>query len=282
MKTILVATDFSETASHAAYYAVSMAMQIGIPRIILYHSYDIPYVSSDLPLPEPDNIQQLHEKSVEFLEYLKNDLLTVSSRKIRIEAHTNEHPLALAIETFIEEEDIELVVMGTTGKSRIEKILVGSNCLSLAKECTVPLLLVPFEAPVERIKRVALATDLKEVAEISPVMAIKTFVHTLQAKLFILNVEHNESDHYSPDIIAQQTALHKLWDSENPEYHFTDHKDCAAGIMDFVEERDIQLVIAIPKKYSFFQSLFHRSVTEKLAYHSHIPLLFIRKTELID
>jgi len=282
MKTILVATDFSETASHAAYYAVSVAMQIGFPRIILYHSYDIPYASSDIPLPEPDNIRQLHEKSVEFLEYLKNDLIIVAGKQIIIDIHTNESPLALAIETFIAEEDIQLVVMGTTGKGKIENILLGSNCLSLAKECTVPLLLVPYEAPVERIKRIVLATDLKEVAEISPVMTIKNLIHALQAKLFILNVDHNESEHYSPDIITQQSALHKLWDAENPEYHFTDHKDCAAGIMAFAEEKDIQLVIAIPKKYSFFQSLFHRSLTEKLAYHSHIPLLFIKKTQFLD
>ncbi|MNV56860.1 hypothetical protein D3C71_1491650 [compost metagenome] len=52
--------------------------------------------------------------------------------------------------------------------------------------------------------------------------------------------------------------------------------------MSFAEENDIQLVIAIPKKYAFFQSLFHRSLTEKLAYHSHIPLLFIKRSELID
>lgn len=282
MKTILVATDFSETASHAAYYSVSMAMQIGFPRIMLYHSYDIPYASSDIPLPEPDNIQQLHEKSVAFLEYLKNDLTTVAGQQITIDIHTNESPLLLAIETFVQEEDIQLVVMGTTGKRKIEKILLGSNCQSLAKECTVPLLLVPYEAPVERIKRIVLATDLKEVAEISPVMTIKNLIHALQAKLFILNVDYNESEHYSPDIIAQQKALHKLWDDENPEYHFTNNKDCAAGIAAFAEEKDIQLVIAIPRKHSFFQSLFHRSLTEKLAYHSHIPLLFVKKTQFLD
>lgn len=282
MKTILVATDFSETASHAAYYAISMAMQIGFPRIILYHSYDIPYASSEIPLPEPDNIRQLHEKSLEFLEYLKNDLMTVAGKQIIVDIHTNEIPLVLGIETFIEQEDIQMVVMGTTGKGKVERTLFGSNCLSLAKECTVPLLLVPYEAPVERIKRIVLATDLKEIVQIGPVMTIKNMIHTLKAKLFILNVDQNESEHYSPDIIAQQSALHKLWDAENPEYHFSNHKDSAAGIMAFAEEKDIQLVVAIPRKYSFFESLFNRSLTEKLAYHSHIPLLFINKTQLLD
>lgn len=282
MKTILVATDFSETASHAAYYAVSIAWQIGFSRIILYHSYDIPYVSSELPLPEPADVKQLHQQSLEFLEYLRNDLLTLGNQQTLIEVHTDERPLMLAVQAFTAEEEIELVVMGIRGKNKIEKLLLGSNSLNVAKECDVPLLLIPLEAPIERIKRIALATDLKEVAEISPVVTIKKLIHALKAKLFILNVDYNESEHYSPDIIAQQTALHKLWDDENPEYHFTNHKDCAAGIMSFAEENDIQLVIAIPKKYAFFQSLFHRSLTEKLAYHSHIPLLFIKRSELID
>jgi hypothetical protein len=40
---------------------------------------------------------------------------------------------------------------------------------------------------------------------------------------------------------------------------------------------DIQLVIMVPEKYGFFKSLFHHSVTKKLAFHTHIPLLLLKE-----
>lgn len=281
MKTILVATDFSENASHAAYYATALTLQIGISRLILYHSYDVAYQATDLPIPEPHEIQTIHKQSTEFLEYLKKDLESVATGDTIIEIHTDERPLSTGIEILCKEKDIRLIVMGTTGKSKMEKVLLGSNSFHIANECNIPLLLVPLESPVERIKRVVLATDLKNVAEISPVNLIKSFLHVLNAKLFILNVD-NDCDQNNPETIKEQESLHQLWDSEDAEYHYTKHEDIAMGIMKFADEQQAQLVIAVPRKHGFFHSLFHRSLTEKLAYHSHIPLLFVKRNKWED
>lgn len=49
--------------------------------------------------------------------------------------------------------------------------------------------------------------------------------------------------------------------------------------MDFAEDEDVDLVITIPKKFGFFESLFKRSVTKKLAYHTEIPLLILKGKE---
>jgi hypothetical protein len=47
--------------------------------------------------------------------------------------------------------------------------------------------------------------------------------------------------------------------------------------MRFADREDIQLVITLPQKYGFFESLFHRSVTKKLAFHTHLPLLLLNE-----
>jgi len=277
MKTILILTDFSEAALNAAKYGAALTHQLGTPSMILYHSYEFIPIPTDIPVPEPSGVINFHEESIEHLNDLKNTLQSLVNKKTTIEIRTDERPLFLAEQLITEQQHAGLVIMGITGKSNLEELLVGSNTVAIAKECTVPLLVVPKEAKFENIRNVLFACDLKKVSKSTPVNVIKTFIHAMGAKLFILNVDHNDRDHFDPDIITQQAILHDQWDSENPEYHYTDHEDTAEGIMQFADEHDIQLVITVPKKYDFFESLFHRSVTKKLAFHTHIPLLLLKE-----
>ena len=50
MKTILIPTDFSTTAKNAAFYALGIAKQFGMDRIVLYNAYQAP-VSVDPMVP---------------------------------------------------------------------------------------------------------------------------------------------------------------------------------------------------------------------------------------
>src|SRR5471030_2961393 len=49
MKTILIATDFSESSMNAGCYAVSLAKQLDA-KVILLHIFHIPIVPSETPI----------------------------------------------------------------------------------------------------------------------------------------------------------------------------------------------------------------------------------------
>jgi nucleotide-binding universal stress UspA family protein len=44
-----------------------------------------------------------------------------------------------------------------------------------------------------------------------------------------------------------------------------------------VNNHPIDMLIMLPKKHSFFASLFHKSQSKEMAYHSHIPLLALHQ-----
>ncbi len=48
------------------------------------------------------------------------------------------------------------------------------------------------------------------------------------------------------------------------------------AIHDFVERHKVDMLLVIPKKTGWFESLFSRSHTKMLAFHSHVPLLCLR------
>jgi len=49
MKTILLLTDFSDTALNAARYGAALTHQLGTSSMILYHSYEFIPIATDIP-----------------------------------------------------------------------------------------------------------------------------------------------------------------------------------------------------------------------------------------
>ncbi|WP_316819182.1 universal stress protein [Pedobacter nyackensis] len=276
VKNMLVLTDFSESSSNAAKYAADLAHQLKSKNLILYHSYESVAIPATAFAPVTGRFTETHEQSLEKITNLKNEVEEWAPEETAVEVRTDERTLISAVNALTAQHYIGLVVAGITGKSSIERVLVGSNTVTLAKNCHAPLLIVPPVAVFQPISTVVFACDLKRVAESTPVLAIKTFVHALGAKLLILNVDY-EGGHFDPDTIKEMTHLHELWDNEKPEYHYIDSEDTVAGIMEFARLQDAELVIMVPKHYGFFEGIFHRSLTKKLAYHTHRPLLLFRE-----
>lgn len=275
IKNILVTTDFSKASINAAEYAAALSHQLRIDNLVLYHSYaalDIPTTSY---AAMPWQYDEQPEVCLEKTKNLQKDLEALISTHTRIEVYNDERALIVAINEISAKLNIGLVITSTTGKSNLERILVGSNALSLAKHCKVPLLMIPPQITFKPIKQIVFACDLKNVSESTPIYAIKTFVHALGAKLLILNVDQDET-HFNPDRIKEMTALHQLWDREEPEYHYIDDENTAHGIVMFAEKYQADLIVTVPKVYGFFESIFHSSITKKLTYTTHLPLLLFK------
>lgn len=277
MNTILVTTDFSTAALNAAKYAIGLANALGANQLIIYHSYDITPVVADVPTLESDRRFAL-EGSLTALESLESQLRTYGSNGLDIKLVSNELPLLIGVEQLVEEHRIGLVVAGASGKSNLEKFMIGSNALSLASSCPAPLLIVPKDVEFKKIDKVVFACDLKKVSNSTPVGQISSLLDRLDAKLLVLNVAP-EGKQVSSDTIVEQRALHRLLDGLSPTYHYTESDDIADEITDFADNEGAGLIISIPKAYGFFDKLFRRSVSKRLIKETETPLLLLREKE---
>jgi nucleotide-binding universal stress UspA family protein len=273
MKTILVLTDFSSAASDAADYAVGLARQVNALRIILCYS---DYIPAAVDIPLENAIQAAHKKKehARELAMLKEQFSTEVPEAI-VEIFVDRRSLAAIVNDFDEEHAVDLVIMGMTGKSKLEQALIGSNTINVAKAIKVPLLIVPEGARFHKIERILLACDLKETTSALPIGAIKSFAGTIQPRLFVLNVERD--DEHSTELNMEEDSLSAHLGTENITYHRIRHHNIADGIALFAAENKLQLIIAVPKHHSFFESLFHKSLTKRMAYHTHIPLLLFKE-----
>ncbi|HSU49576.1 MAG TPA: universal stress protein [Segetibacter sp.] len=281
MKTILVPTDFSETANNAASYAIKLASDILANKIVFYNAFQPPPVITEntlpaMPIVDIETMKEISEQGMSaFLEKIK----TECPPEIELKKKTGFSVLLEDIGEICKEEAADLIVMGITGTSKIEEVLIGSTALSVVKHTQVPVIVVPSNAQYHPIKNVMLASDLKNVTETTPVHLIKNLLNATKASLFVVNVYDDEKD-ITADKTAQQESLLKLLQDYNPRIEFENNDNFIAGINHFVETNNIDIIITIPKKHKFFEGLFTERHTKKLAFHSHVPLMFIHSEDL--
>lgn len=284
MKTILVPTDYSATAKNAALYAIHLASQLQVQKIILYNAYQAPPVITEttvmptaaMPFFDVENMRDISNTG---MQCFKDAIQSFCPAGIAIEQQTEYAALEGDINEVCKKTAADMIVMGITGTSKIEEVLIGSTAINVVKNTKVPAIIVPADAQYTSIKNVMLACDYKKVVETTPVQPIKNILDATKAALHIVNIYESEKE-ITSDKTYQQELLHSLLKEYEPQFHFEYNENFITGINDFVEINHIDIIITIPKKHGFFEGLFKERHTKKLAFHSHVPLMYIHEEDL--
>lgn len=281
MKTILVPTDFSETAMNAAHYALQLAPAIRAVKIIFYNAYQAPPIITEnvmpaMPIIDIETVREISEQGMKtFFEKMQER----APSGVELEQKSGYTILATDIEDLCNETGADLIVMGITGTSKIEEVLIGSTAISVMKQTKVPVVIVPGDAKYTAIKNIMFACDFKKVLETTPVQPIKDLLDVTGASLHIVNIYEGDKGH-NADKAGQQQLLKTLFAEYDPAFHFEHNDDFIKGINHFVETNKIDLIITIPRKHKLFEGLFKERHTKKLAFHSHVPLMYVHQEDL--
>ncbi|WP_254529563.1 universal stress protein [Natrinema gelatinilyticum] len=146
---ILVPTDGSETAEAAVDHALDLADQYGATVHALY-VVDTDSMSLTLGGEQLDRIEQgQYGEMEEVREHADRATGYVTDRARERDLETVEHVSAgkphSLIANYIEDNDIDLVVMGSHGRSGIRRALLGSVTERTLRSTHVPVLVVDVE-----------------------------------------------------------------------------------------------------------------------------------------
>ena len=273
MKTILLPTDFSETAKNSAIYAAHLAKAIGAQSLVLFNAYSIPLATEmSWALLQTEELKQASEEN---LETFKTMVQSFTGPQVQVSTRSVFGFLAESIGTVAQEVKADLIVMGITGGGKLEEVLIGSNTLHVIDHTEVPVLIVPPDALWQPIENIGWACDYKNVIQTTPANAITKVVALLQAKLKIMHNSPNPQA-FDPDIFHNNVVVAEMFSKLHPEFVHTAEGTLTNAIDGFVKQHNIQLLLAIPKKHSWIESLFKPSHTRALAFHSHVPLLCVK------
>jgi nucleotide-binding universal stress UspA family protein len=273
MNSFIVPVDFSETSKNAARFAAHISTLVADSHIILYNVYNSIDAGIDgTPLATEEGEAQ--SVMALALQSVQTELSGITSSKITCVAEEGKSFIDV-FEAFVKKNNIQLIIMGITGATRMEQVLMGSNTLKMIERQIAPVIIVPPDARSESARNVMLISDFKDVENTIPIEPIKKVLNLFNPSLFVVNVDHEHYVELTEDYKVERAKLEHMLADYNPEFFFMRLYDFIDAINQFVTDRNIDMILTIPRHHSFLSNLFKTTHTSKLAYHSHVPIVAI-------
>ncbi|MGB0525118.1 MAG: universal stress protein [Flammeovirgaceae bacterium] len=267
MKKVLLPTDFSENAFHGISYGIQLLKSIPCEFYLLHTFYTtdtIGVLISVLDILEKEAKQVLQQEA---------DKISATFPELDLTIHcvTQLGSLNVAVKEFIQQEDIDLVVMGTEGTSGIDEVFWGSHTSRLIREINCPILAVPNHYPFTPPKEVLIALDYemeqKMNGQFTPLQEIMA---SYQPEFTFLNV-------LSPEDVYQATDLHPSWIKKyaNSTKVIEYSEDVVKSIEKYISRWSTDMLVMVAHDYNFYEKLFHRSHTKKVVEETSVPVLVL-------
>lgn len=270
---ILVPIDFSELSLNAARYAIRVARNLN-GTIQLLYVMDVNPSSQTLlkwKKLEEEIVRTTERDGEVFMRELRRSRI-----KIPLTFHyVQGHPVDKMVNQFVKKHDIDLVIMGTKGASGLKKVVIGSNAIAVVNNSRVPVITVPEQTKIQPIKRIAYASDLRELEK--EVKTLSAFAQLFNARLQVVHVQSNDAEK-EVDHEKILSRIRRLAGEVNVSFHLLHSDNIAEVIDDFIVDQRVDILSMFTHKIDFYGRLFGKSITRKLAFHTHVPLLAFNKT----
>ena len=279
MKKILIPTDFSSTAYNATVYGLHFAKQTNVEKVLLFNAFQAPVnVSPDpmVPSVESFDFDTLRKASTDSLEIFKQNVVNVVNGNLDVDTLSECCTFSNDINSISKENEIELIIMGITGSGTMAEIFVGSNSIQVSKNTSIPVLIVPSNVEYKPIKNILLVSDYIDVAETTPYQEVCKLLDITKAKLSILHVDENYIETQPENEVKQKEILSYMFKDYAVEYFTGTNSVFLDAVNKFIELKNIDLVIAVPKKHGFPENILHHSVSKTMAFHTTIPIILIK------
>lgn len=282
MKTILIATDFSDVATHAVNYGYQLALQIKA-NIVLCNAVTVPakLPQAGLLVWPMDSCESLLQASIDDLNQLK---LNFDSFKVPtdfrpyISCFNEEGTIQAVVKSLTDTQIIDLIILGTHRSQGLSSFMLGNQTRSMINEANQPILLIPPAAKIKKVKKIAFAADFKHPKQdLSSFYAVLTLAKLLDAEIVIIHI-YNEK-HNTPEYQnwAKQ-SLTELWESSDYDaitYKYLQNDETESGLNLLCNQENVGLLVMVHRPHNFLDSLINGSKTQKMAEHISIPLLVL-------
>ncbi len=274
MNNILVPIDFSKNSDNALAYAIGLGNFL-TANIVLLNVEPVAVVATEYNVmvystidTKKNTLEVLNEKAKIFKEKF-NFLGEINCAVV-------EGDIVDSINNYVNEKDIDLVIMGVTGGSnKLERALFGSNAVSFSKISKVPVFIIPPDYHFRKVKNIAYACQYNsDLTKLTGLIQVKYLNQILGSKLSVVHII--PSDHLIDKSEAELDNLveKKLETTEHKTYIFSED-DVVASLVKFVNEHNVDLIIMEPKKHSIVHKIFYPSITKTIAFVTPVPLITI-------
>lgn len=276
MQKILVPTDFSKNALKAITYASEVALKSG-GTIYLMHviepSINMTSMQSDSSRPKIVKERTSRLK-------IARDTVEIIYPGLKVITHLAGGETAESIVNFSEKENMDILIMGTTGASGLKKFFMGSVASSTIADSSIPVLTIPAAYEPEEPANILFATNQfeKETNILAPVINLSEL---FSATVHVVVFKEKDGEKHA-DLIYNEEQLNDYLQFLKENYPSVTFKgellegdDFETSLDEYSNKNGIDIVSMVTYPKSFWERAFNKSATKQMAFHSTTPLLAI-------
>lgn len=278
---IVVPVDFSDLAENGLKTALKLSEKIDA-EIHLLHIIQEPYIAA--MRTDADMIsyeQELAEQEFYLKESINKRTAEVQEMASRYQAESSKIIPVIKVGNFdeniaryVQNNSIDLVVMGTSGESTIAELFTGNHVERAVHDTNIPVLSIKNFDPAMQFKKMLLAIDVQDYHE-RAVNLLHRFTERLQMELLIVHVKLNK------DVIEENIGefLENFADKygfKNYSLHVVSNGNVAGELDKLCDRYRVDLIASLSEEGIGIVRLFTGKVTRQLLKKAHHPLLTVR------
>ncbi len=279
MKKILVPVDFSDASTNALRVAAQLAVRANASLYLLHVNEMAPYI---IPVSEyaytssPADLEVYDKEAEERMQNVKAVLLNERRfSQLQVETAVEEGLLTMVVKTVTENEDIDLIVIGTLGASGWKETLVGSNTERVIRHADCPVLVIPEGVRELDIKRVLVPSTLKPDQK-GVFKAVKAWQDLLGFEVLTLYINDPLNAATNGSIEAEKKRLVEPAGLSEVYLHlYGPSLNEEVAILEYAAEAKADMIVMSTHQRRGLSHLLFGSITEDTANHAHLPVLAV-------
>ena len=283
MKNIVVPTDFSKLSN----YAVDFAMQLAKPlkaNVQVIHLEEMPLGDLSLHLSGEAGSKAVSNDSLynaQLFRANKQKLETIqaenNSPDVRVTAFQHGGGFLKGMQHYVDENDVDLVVIGTTGEESIQEFFSGNHTEQLIENLKVPVVSLQ-DHQFHPIEDIVLGLDIEDEQYTRQAFEkVKVICEALGSTLHIIDVTSSKDDE---KMMSMLNKIAKIAGLTNYLVDVIEDSNPKRALLEYAEGTDAGLIVLLSQAKGGLNRFLQHSFATKLTKKSSIPVLTVNKAHL--
>ncbi|HOW15696.1 universal stress protein [Methanosarcina sp.] len=282
---ILIATDGSEASERAADFGIDTLKFEGAKVYAVYVIDTGSYGSVPVDKKKFKKIEQLEETGHKATSYVEKK---AKAAGMEVESVVLQGNPAEEIVDFAEEERVDMIVVGSLGKSGIKRFMLGSVSEKVVRRAKIPVLVVRGQKEEKPYKQILIAADCSKGTEKAVDFGIE-IAKLNGAKVYAVHVIDPVFNDLMEEAWAEE-AYKQFKKIGREAVSHVEEKAKAAGvkvesvvlegnpaeeIVDFAEEQKVDMIVVGSLGKSGYEQFAIGSVSAKVLRNAKVPVLIV-------
>ncbi|MEX0289194.1 MAG: universal stress protein, partial [Flavobacteriaceae bacterium] len=179
-----------------------------------------------------------------------------------------------AVNDFVNQINVDIVIMGTQGQTADKNVTFGSHTVQVFKYVQCPVLAVPETYEYHQPKKILFPTDYMLPYKRRELKLLNLIAAEFKSEIHCLYIsDYEELSHRQSD---NQRFLQEELSESYLSFETTPVKNKAEAILDYIAKYNINLLVMVNARHSFLEDLLYRSTVDEIGLQIKLPFLVMQ------